>query len=243
MAQLLISLAFFAGFESSGKIPFESFELAFNYAPAYADAPETSPAQQRTEMSSYDAHQAEFQRQRLRDERIATRRNKYGKKASYYSAKTYAPRNYSISKVDLSKQIDMRVFQPDMTLDQALTEIQNAGLPLVIIWSDLERNAFIDENTPIGLQARGVTTITHALKLILLSVDQGGSKVGFVNDNGVVTVATRNLEIAHRQLKVYNVSELTNPGWWFPQNNNNSFGNSQFGNSQFGQGQIGTARN
>ena len=233
MAELLIALALFAGFGNPSVFPYKSLTLPSS------KVLKIRLAEPPTEQDQYLAYQAELERRRLRDERIVQRRAKYGNKATNTALASGIARKYSNPKLDISKQIDMRIFTPEMTLNQALDEIQNAGLPLVIIWSDLRRNAFVDENTPIGLQARGLTNLTHALKLVLLSVSQQGSKVGYSVDKGVVTVATKQFNFAKRQLKVYNVSELTNPPWLFPQNNN-SYGRSRQGSSGYSSSRNGS---
>ena len=233
MAEFLIALALLTGLNEPPDLRLPSFkQLQYRFANVQKPVQPLETAEDREQ-----AYQKEMERRRLRDERIAKARIKYGQKRSFITQFKKQTRSTRLPKPNFSQPIDMSVFTPEMTLSEALNEIQKAGLPLVIIWSDLKNNAFVDQETPIGLQARGVTSVSHALKLVLVSVAQGGSKVGFVEENGVVTVATRNLQIASRQLKVYDVAELTNPGWWFPQQG--GYGMGQMGQMQQGYSGMG----
>ena len=236
MAELLVALAFFAGYGNPAKLQEEALSLR----PTKEINIQTAN-QRTTEQDEYQAYQDELERRRLRDERIAIRRAKYSSNRTSARPGSYSRKNYSSPKLATSKQIDLGLFTPETTLSQALDEIQNAGLPMIIMWSDLNRNAYVDQDTLIGLQGRGLASVEDALKFVLVSVSQYGGKIGYTIDNGVLTVATNNMDISKRQLRVYNVAELTGAGWWLDQQNNNSSGN--YGNSRQGFSGNGSRRN
>ena len=187
------------------------------------------------------AWQDELERRRLRDERI----RQYRAKASRYGTSLPPAEEDAIvasPRKSLAKGFDLGVFEPDMPLRDALDEIQNAGLPLVIMWSDLEQNGYVNENTPIGLEGNGVVNLKLALELVLRSVNQGASPIGYLVDGEVVTVATRAMQMRRKYLKVYDVAEFSSSPWWFPETGGqNGRGQSGYGNS--GQGGYGSQGN
>ena len=73
----------------------------------------------------------------------------------------------------LATKIDVSLINEDTTFEEALGILSDSvwpRLPLVVLWSDLETNAMIDRDTPIGLSGAGAIELKQILKLILLSI-------------------------------------------------------------------------
>jgi len=145
------------------------------------------------------------------------------------------PDRYRSPKINirtlLGQAIDLSVFRSEMSFEEALNILQgstNPPIPLMVLWREIQNNAYIDKTTSIGMDGRGKTTIARALQLLLLSMDEGGSKLQYVADGGVVTIATIEQNIAPTELRVYDVSELTMHRRWLA---NYNYNRNQYGNS------------
>lgn len=118
----------------------------------------------------------------------------------------------SAIKYQLGRVVDLSVFNPDMDFWQALEILRNSvdpPLPLVVLWRDLEENAFVDKDTAIGLDVDGSMPIGRALMLLLKSVGGEVGEIRYLVDGGVVTIATESLELQKKVVKIYDISELT----------------------------------
>jgi len=103
-------------------------------------------------------------------------------------------------------------FTPDTPFGQAIDILRNAidpPLPIIVIWKDLDRNADIDRYTPIGMDGvSGVPLRTH-LDLLLLAVSADSpTKLGYVVNNGVITVATQDNLPIKRSTRVYDIADI-----------------------------------
>lgn len=125
-------------------------------------------------------------------------------------------------------------FDPDMTFEEAFDMISNSTTPalsLFIMWNDLERNCFIDKDTPIGVEFSGPVKVKTALDMLLRSID-----AQYVIDGGVVTIASSQKNLPRRMVtKVYNIREFVNSRY---PDYNNGYGNQSSGRygNQFGSG-------
>ncbi len=113
----------------------------------------------------------------------------------------------------MSCRVDLSAWRQDMELAEALEILRQSTeveLPLVIMWQDLERNAFVDKHTPIGLAGVGRIPVRKALQLLLLSVAAGRGDVGFVVDGPMIVIATPELGLDSKYVtRVYPAGELT----------------------------------
>lgn len=109
--------------------------------------------------------------------------------------------------VDLSEIDEETTFQEAMDI---LTDSVRPRLPLVILWNDLENNAFIDKEMPVGLGGFGSVPLKQALKLILLSVSRaGGLKPELAFEGRVITIGTQRGLLQKSIVKSYSVEDLT----------------------------------
>lgn len=242
MTGLFIALIFFAG---GSKDSNKSASTAHNISQQANTSYQSSTVDY---IADYPSDK-ELLRRKLRDMRIQQYRLKAHQStlspaskalsANASKTKTYRPRPPARQMVSaqyaLKRPIDMSIFNSDMSFEEALNEIQNAGLPLVIMWSDLQNNAYVTPDTAIGFQGNGKATTKFALDLILRSVSQGASPIRYLLDNNTVTVATDELKLTRKYVKVYDIAELTSQPWpTYQRGNNSRQGNSGFSNS--GQG-------
>ena len=99
-----------------------------------------------------------------------------------------------------------------MTFGEAINILRNCTVPplnIAVLWRDLEENADIYRDTPIGMDGlRGVPLKTH-LKILLASVSGGGvEKLGYVVDEGVIIIATQSSLPRRMRTRIYDVTDL-----------------------------------
>ena len=103
-------------------------------------------------------------------------------------------------------------FTPEMSFAEAINILRNTTIPplnIVVLWRNLEQNADIYKDTPIGIDgASGVPLRTH-LKLLLMSLSAGSSeKLGYVVNDGVIIISTESSLPEKRRTRVYDISDL-----------------------------------
>ena len=116
----------------------------------------------------------------------------------------------------------------------------NPPLPLVVLWRDLMNNAFVDKGTTIGLEVDGAMPVGKALWLLLKSVGGELGEIRYLVDGGVVTIATQEMKLQRKVVRIYDVSELTARRAGNMGNYGNRPGN--YGNGQ-GQGNYMSSNN
>lgn len=99
-----------------------------------------------------------------------------------------------------------------MPFNEAIDILRNSTFPplnIVVLWKDLEENADIYRETPIGMDGlSGVPLRTH-LKILLMSISAGGvGKLGYVVDDGVITIATRGSLPKKVVTRIYDITDL-----------------------------------
>ena len=107
-------------------------------------------------------------------------------------------------------------FTPDMPFSQAIDILRNSTQPplnLVVLWRELEENAGIDRNTPIGIDGLQRIRLRQCLDILLTSISASAiTRVSYVVQNGVITVATvDSLPKPKRVTRVYDISDLVAP--------------------------------
>ncbi len=120
--------------------------------------------------------------------------------------------------------------------------MRNSTVPplnIAVIWKDLQENADIYRDTPIGMNGlSGVPLRTH-LKVLLMSVSGGAvEKLGFVVDDGVIIIATQSSLPKKVVTRIYDITDLVSepanyrlmPGFGMPF----GFGGMPFGGTGFG---------
>ena len=136
-------------------------------------------------------------------------------------------------------------FRPDMPFSEAIDILRNSTVPrlnIVVLWKDLEENADIYRETPIGMDGLSRVPLRTHLKILLMSVSAGGAeKLRYVVDEGVIIIATRGSLPRKMVTRIYDITDLVSapanyrfmPGFGMPF----GFGGMPFGGAGFrGQG-------
>jgi hypothetical protein len=137
---------------------------------------------------------------------------------------------------------------PDTSFADAIDILRNSVKPplnIIVFWKDLEENADIDRDTPIGIDGLSGITLRKHLELILTSVStMGDSKVSYVVEDGIIKIAAEDSLPRLMTTRVYDISYLTAPPaqffnyggpYMFMQNRYGSGMDSGFG-SRYGPG-------
>ena len=104
----------------------------------------------------------------------------------------------SAADVQLNKQldtiIDLSRLTPDTSFGDAITMLQESVQPplkVFVNWPDLQDNADITRLTGINMEPISGIPLRTGLELLLSAVSGGGAvRIGYIVENGVVTIAT-----------------------------------------------------
>jgi hypothetical protein len=103
-------------------------------------------------------------------------------------------------------------FTPEMTFEEAINILRNSTVPklnIAVLWKDLEDNADIYRDTPIGINGVSKVPLRTHLKLLLMSISAGGTeKLGYVVDDGVIIIATQGSLPKKMVARVYDITDL-----------------------------------
>ncbi|MHC4242111.1 MAG: hypothetical protein ACYS3N_04110 [Planctomycetota bacterium] len=131
-------------------------------------------------------------------------------------------------------------FKPDMPFSEAIDILRNSTIPklnIAVLWKDLQENADIYRETPIGMDGlSGVPLRTH-LKILLMSVSGGGvEKLGYVVDQGVIIIATRSSLPRKLVTRIYDITDLVSEpaNYRFMRGFGMPFGGAGYGGMRFG---------
>ncbi|MHC4125622.1 MAG: hypothetical protein ACYSRR_04095, partial [Planctomycetota bacterium] len=111
----------------------------------------------------------------------------------------------------LKEVVDLSVLNPEMTFGEAIEEFRNSvepSLKIVVLWRDLYDNADIEQTTPISMDPVSAVPLGTALELLLKSVSGGFAELGYVVDDGIVTIATVGSLPSEMVTRVYDVTDL-----------------------------------
>lgn len=114
----------------------------------------------------------------------------------------------------LDTPVDCSMLSDDTPLSEALTllaESVQPRLPLLILWKDLQVNAFIQKETPIGVEGLGRIKLRQAMNIILRSVSAGGSRLVVVTEGGMITLGTEQALLSNKVTRVYAADDLLAP--------------------------------
>ncbi len=110
----------------------------------------------------------------------------------------------------LDKIVDLPTLYPEMTLTAAIGELRDSVYPplkIFVNWSDLE-SAGVERFSGINMDAITGVPLKAALKLLLEAVSPFGTRVSYIVDNGVVTIATEDSLPLELVPLIYDVTDL-----------------------------------
>jgi Flp pilus assembly secretin CpaC/tetratricopeptide (TPR) repeat protein len=121
-----------------------------------------------------------------------------------------APADAAVYK-QLETVVDLTALTPDTPLGEAMETIKTSvdpPLKIVVRWKDLADNAYIEQDTVIGMQGLAGIPLGKALKELLDTVGGAVTPIDFSVDEGVITIATRGSLPAKLVTHVYEITEL-----------------------------------
>ncbi len=151
----------------------------------------------------------------------------------------FSPEDVAVYR-SLEQTVDLTSFYEDMTFGEAIEVLANSMDPratIVVVWTDLDQNAFVDKNTPINLTIPAPVKAKLGLNLLLSSVAGGLADISYVVTDGVIRVATAESLPDKMVVRKYVVTELLSPAAEFSFNmDTTSYGNQGGGRSAGGGG-------
>ena len=137
-----------------------------------------------------------------------------GTPAAASTAQQPAIRYVKMSEL-LDTVVDLSAWRSEMGFAEAIEMLRTSTvppLPMIVFWRDLDENAFVRKDTPIGLSGVSRIPVRRALQLLLLAVGRNGDELEYVAQDGVITVATKRLGLGSRRVtRVYDTGELASP--------------------------------
>ncbi|OHB58533.1 MAG: hypothetical protein A2Y07_05005 [Planctomycetes bacterium GWF2_50_10] len=114
----------------------------------------------------------------------------------------------------LVKVVDLSRFSPDMTFGDAIEVLRTSvepALRIVVLWKDLSENADITRNTQINMEPVSQVPVGKALDLLLRSVSGGLVELGYLVEDGVITIATKTSLPEKLVQDSYDITDLLDP--------------------------------
>jgi len=111
----------------------------------------------------------------------------------------------------LDSIVDLSALTPSMPLSDAVDIIKNSVSPplrIVVLWRDLHDNAEIDQTTEINMDGLAAVRLGTGLDNLLKAVSGGFAELGYVVENGVITVATVESLPSKLETRVYDITDL-----------------------------------
>jgi len=111
----------------------------------------------------------------------------------------------------LDEPVDLSELTPEMSFGEAIGILKNSVEPplkIIVLWRDLYDNADIDQTTAINMDAISGVPLGAVLRRLLDAVSGGFADLGYVVENGVITMATRESLPSELETLVYDVTDL-----------------------------------
>lgn len=102
-------------------------------------------------------------------------------------------------------------------------------LPMVVFWNDLENNAFVEKDTPIGVEGFSTLSTAMVLDCILYSLSGYGEPLKFTIDQGILKIGTVR-SLSKKSTQVYSVVDLISPPAYYSGEDGYRSGNTGSGN-------------
>ncbi len=121
-------------------------------------------------------------------------------------------RRRRVARMSLGNLTDPSTLKRDMPFSEAIDILRNSTSPklnIVVLWKDLEENADIYPDTPIGIDGVAGVSLNRHLKSLVDGVSGGSpERLGYVVDEGVVVISTFGSIPAKMVTRVYDITDL-----------------------------------
>ena len=111
----------------------------------------------------------------------------------------------------LDEIVDLSMLTSETPINEAMDELRRAVEPplkIVVLWRDLYENADIDQTTPINMDGLPAIRLGKGLESLLKSVSGAFAELGYVVEDGVITIATIESLPSKMTTQVYDVTHL-----------------------------------
>jgi hypothetical protein len=130
-------------------------------------------------------------------------------------------RRGNAARRSLYNLMDPSAFKRDMPFSEAIDILRNSTSPklnIVVLWKDLEENADIYPDTPIGIDGVSGVSLNRHLRSLVDGVSGGAQeRLGYVVDDGVVVISTLGSLPKRMVTRVYDITDLVGqPSTGFP---------------------------
>ena len=106
-------------------------------------------------------------------------------------------------------------FKPEMPLREAIDILRNSTIPplnIVVMWRDVDQNADITPDTPIGIDGVSGVPLKIHLSLLLMSLSSSSlAQLGYVIKENVIIIGTKDSLPKQLITRVYDVSDIVAP--------------------------------
>jgi type II secretory pathway component GspD/PulD (secretin) len=112
---------------------------------------------------------------------------------------------------ELETPVDLSALTPDTPLSEAIETIKNSvdpPLKIVVHWKDLADNAYIEQDTAIGMQGMSGIAVGKALKELLNTVSGGVANISYAVGDGIITIATKASLPTNLVTNVYDIADM-----------------------------------
>jgi hypothetical protein len=120
----------------------------------------------------------------------------------------------------LQKTAGLSALLADTPFSEAIEILRNSTRPplnIVVLWKDIEENSDVTRDTPVGMEAIPGISLSKNLELLLMSVSSNPKKLGYVVENGVILIGTKDSLPSKRNTRVYDITDLVSaPANYFP---------------------------
>ncbi len=145
----------------------------------------------------------------------------------------------------LDEIVDLSNLTHDMPFSEAINILRDSTKPklnILVLWRNLEENADIYRDTPIGIDGISRIPLHTGLKLLLYSISTTGlEKLDYVVDENLITITTKDHLPIEPITKVYYVSVFSGApaNFYTPLTDVQFFGGGRGGSSGRGRGSGG----
>lgn len=122
-----------------------------------------------------------------------------------------APADAAVYK-QLETIVDLSALTPETPLKEAIEDIISKSvdppLKIVVNWKDLADNAYVEPDAVIGMQGISGIPLGKALRDLLDMVSGGVTKISFVVEDGIITIATTGSLPTMLVTHVYGIADI-----------------------------------
>jgi tetratricopeptide (TPR) repeat protein len=111
----------------------------------------------------------------------------------------------------LEQIVDLSQLSPSMPFNTAMDILRNSVEPplkITVLWRDLMDNAEIEQSTEINMDGLPSVRLGTGLDNLLNAVAGGFAEIGYVVNNGVITIATVDSLPSKMETRVYDITDL-----------------------------------